>query len=306
MRHEQSLSPKDWQLLSEYMDGQLSSRDQARLEQRLNEREDLRAALDELRRTRAVLRSVKLKRVPRNFTLTPAMLPQPRPNPFARLIPVLNFTSALSALAMVVALVIGLLPGLSPSGGIRAAQEAPASATDMSTPEMAAGDTAAPIIIEWVPAYGLGGGGGGEGVSTMMEQQGSGGVVVPPETIEIAPPAAAMPVPEQKAPGATPEPDMTRQMVPTQPAAGVTAAPAAEQPAPESVSQAPLEGAGPILGVRPESEARANNQAAVKALSDENRAARPVAFPWIIPALLALIAAGSWLTVRILRRKFPA
>lgn len=63
----------EWEALSAYLDNQLPPKDRARLEARLKQEADLRQALEELRRTRAVLRSQRPLRAPRNFTLTPAM-----------------------------------------------------------------------------------------------------------------------------------------------------------------------------------------------------------------------------------------
>ena len=64
---------RDWEALSAYLDDQLKAKDRVRLESRLNENPELRSALEELRRTRAVLRSQPPLRAPRNFTLTAEM-----------------------------------------------------------------------------------------------------------------------------------------------------------------------------------------------------------------------------------------
>jgi hypothetical protein len=67
------IPPRDWEDLSAYMDGQLAPKERQKLEARLQTRADLRLALEELRRTRAVLRARLPVRAPRNFTLTQAM-----------------------------------------------------------------------------------------------------------------------------------------------------------------------------------------------------------------------------------------
>jgi anti-sigma factor RsiW len=59
--------------LSAYLDGQLTPKERSRLEKKLQASADLRAAMEEMRRTRAVLRSQPRLRAPRNFTLTPEM-----------------------------------------------------------------------------------------------------------------------------------------------------------------------------------------------------------------------------------------
>jgi hypothetical protein len=68
------LSPRDWEVLSAFLDGQLSAQEKALLEIRLQENPELQQGFEELRRTKAVLRSLPRYHVPRNFTLTPAMI----------------------------------------------------------------------------------------------------------------------------------------------------------------------------------------------------------------------------------------
>ncbi len=97
------LSPRDLESLSAYLDGQLPAGEQRRLESRLAQEPALRASLEEMRRTRLLLRSLPRARAPRNFTLKPNMIP-------ARPRPVFSFAalswSALSALAALILAVI--------------------------------------------------------------------------------------------------------------------------------------------------------------------------------------------------------
>lgn len=74
------LSTHDWEILSAYLDGELTSQEQTRLEHSLQQRIDLQQALDELRRTRIILRSAARVRAPRNFSLTPAMVGELKPS----------------------------------------------------------------------------------------------------------------------------------------------------------------------------------------------------------------------------------
>lgn len=62
---------RELEALSAYLDGQLSSKERTNLERLLEERADLRTALDGLSHTRAILRSQPPLRAPRNFILTP-------------------------------------------------------------------------------------------------------------------------------------------------------------------------------------------------------------------------------------------
>src|SRR5512142_1758722 len=68
------ISNRDYEQLSAYIDGQLSPAERRKLEERLRARTDLQVALDEMNRTRSLLRSAPRRRAPRNFTLTPAMV----------------------------------------------------------------------------------------------------------------------------------------------------------------------------------------------------------------------------------------
>ena len=72
------LTPKDWELISTYLDGQLTGTEKRLLMDQLALRPELNQGLEELRRTRAVLRAAPRRRAPRNFTLTPAMVSQTR------------------------------------------------------------------------------------------------------------------------------------------------------------------------------------------------------------------------------------
>ena len=74
------LSTHDWEILSAYLDGELTSQEKTRLEHSLQQRIDLQQALDELRRTRIILRSAARVRAPRNFSLTPAMVGELKPS----------------------------------------------------------------------------------------------------------------------------------------------------------------------------------------------------------------------------------
>jgi anti-sigma factor RsiW len=101
-----NLSPRDWELLSSYMDGQLSDGKRVQLEARLEVSPDLRAALDELTRTRAMLRSLPRMKAPRSFKLTPEMVGQREPR---RLYPFFQLASALTSVMLVLVLLTDFL-----------------------------------------------------------------------------------------------------------------------------------------------------------------------------------------------------
>ena len=73
------MTPRDWETLSAYLDGQLTSEEQARLEARLGKDPHLQRALGELQRTRSLVRSMPRLKAPRNFTLAPEQVGERHP-----------------------------------------------------------------------------------------------------------------------------------------------------------------------------------------------------------------------------------
>jgi len=125
-------------LLSAYLDGELSTREQDLLESRLATDPELRARLEELRRTVSLVRDLPQVQAPRNFLLTPSMVSRTRPRPAPRrwLAPALTFATAASALSCVAVLSMGLLVG-----GLLGATKAPGGAAY----EVAMEPTEAPV-----------------------------------------------------------------------------------------------------------------------------------------------------------------
>lgn len=147
------LSPRDFDLLSAYMDGQISARDLAAVEKRLKDDPEARQALAELRQMRAALRALPARKVPHHFTLTRSMAQAQR---MPRAIPLLRFSSVLSALVMAFLFVLQLGPRLMPTAMAPAPVMESYAAEDASSKEA----ENSPIII-W--NQGPTGGGGGMG-----------------------------------------------------------------------------------------------------------------------------------------------
>ena len=99
-------SPRDLDLLSIYLDGQLSATDRARLEARLQADPDLRSVYDGLRQTRALLRQLPARRAPRNFRLTPQMAGVKLSLP--RSFPIFRFASVLASILLFIGYAINL------------------------------------------------------------------------------------------------------------------------------------------------------------------------------------------------------
>jgi hypothetical protein len=92
------MKQRDIELLSSYLDGQLSSVDTAHLEARLRTDPDLRSVLQDLRGARSLLRQLPMRKAPRNFTLTPKMVGKNPPLP--RSYPVFKFSAALATILL--------------------------------------------------------------------------------------------------------------------------------------------------------------------------------------------------------------
>ncbi len=92
------MKQRDLELLSSYLDGQLSPSDAARLEARLLVEPDLRSVLRDLRSARTMLRQLPMRKAPRNFRLTPKMVGKNPPLP--RVYPAFRFTSALATILL--------------------------------------------------------------------------------------------------------------------------------------------------------------------------------------------------------------
>lgn len=111
-------SNRDYEKLSAYIDGELSSREKRKLEERIQAHPDLQAALRQLTQTKKLLQMTPHRRAPRNFTLTPAMVSEikarGKQSSFTHLFPALSFTSALATLALMISFVFQLIPGIQP------------------------------------------------------------------------------------------------------------------------------------------------------------------------------------------------
>ncbi len=105
------MNPRDLEFLSAYLDGQLNPSDSARLESRLASDESLRAALDNLRSTRGLLRQLPSRRAPRSFTLTRQMAGIKPPTP--RAVPVFRFATVLATFLFIITFVVNGLIALS-------------------------------------------------------------------------------------------------------------------------------------------------------------------------------------------------
>ncbi len=209
------MNKRDLELLSSYVDGQLSPSDSARLEGRLSTDPDLRTVLDDLRGTRRLLRGLPMRKAPRNFTLTPRMVGKNPPLP--RSYPAFRLVSALATLLLFFTFGLNFL---------------------------------APQMASQVPAYGRGGGGGGD-AETFAAGAAPVATEAPateaPALTEAPVEAPAIEPPQALAPESTlSAEDSARNQVATSEKNGVTEEPEVLSQAP----QAPIQNAQPMQ--RPE------------------------------------------------------
>ncbi len=328
-----TLTPQDWAQLSGYLDGQLSAEAARKLEARLALSAELRQGLEELRRTRAMLRSLRPHPVPHNFTLTRAMAAETRR--VSRWFPVLSFSSVIATLSAVVLMGLRLLPLSAPNlMAAPAAAPAPMMMESMeaaSAPAEAGADMAVeptPMIITWGfqggPGFGMGGGGAdmmGRGGAEMED----GAVAVPvpapagldtPEvgtyaeesTLELAEEPAPTEVPAEPA-GEMAAAEPTPTEAPAEPPAAKEA-PAASLAAPTEV---PLQSGDLILGLpAPEDQGQmlipqssgAQTYAAPSESRESQENTSPVSQqPWALPAGLLALGVGLGLAAWQVRRR---
>ena len=159
MKNTINLTSKQWQLLSAYLDGELSEKEKNKAEFLLKSEAQMAQALENLRNTKSLLRLLPIRKVPRQYTLTRQEALANRPG---WLVNSLRILSGVSAAALVVLLAADLLqPTMMTSPEVMmesmVMQEAPA-AESMTVPA----DDAQLQPFKFQPApYGMGMGGGG-------------------------------------------------------------------------------------------------------------------------------------------------
>lgn len=292
----EQISNTEWILLSSYLDGELNPTEKAQVEFLLRTRPEMQQAYQSLVDTKATLRRAAPHQAPRNFTLTPQMIPQPRRNFW--LVPVLRFSSVAAALVAVILFFnpFTVLPQAVPMAAVtleNAAQETPAAALSA--------DTAAtqPPVIYWggPPPQAKTDGAGGASVGTLCPEGpcqysaggGYGG-------------GGDLPAPNVNA--ATPE-DLLRSFAEAPPAPDETpvAAPDVSLPAATPAGDSSLTGSGPILGVQTEGSASMDTAApkeftqSLPMVTADNasaagQSASTTARIWVAAGLLVLALAG--------------
>ncbi len=89
---------RDYELISAYLDNQLNSKERAKFEARLKAEPELLKELQEISRTRSLLRNMPRLRAPRNYYIKPQAVPVRRT---LRLAPVFGIVSAVASVVLV-------------------------------------------------------------------------------------------------------------------------------------------------------------------------------------------------------------
>ena len=275
---------KIWSDLSAYLDGELTGREKAALEQRLQKDAQLRSELNQMKATRAMLRSLPRRKVPHDFSLTPEMAKAAQKNTWW---PMFGYASLASALVAIVLLVVQILPGTMFTQGVLQAAKPEAG---MAAESVMANDQAAasPEVIFWgglqqyapmIAAEGKGGAGGvGGGALDITAIQPYAQPEAPAAESAALPQATEAPVMGlmQEQPTASPEAEAF---------AKDSGSPTQEsQPAELQAYAVQQQASGPILGVRPSEEANA-----ITVPSTTEAETAPQAVVRRIPSYLAFI-----------------
>lgn len=105
------ISPRDLELLSAYLDGELDQKETVRIEARLKVENDLNSTLQSLALSRDMVRSLPRLKAPRNFTLTAEMAGVQRKKTW--LFSTLRLSSAFASLLLILVLMGDFLTGAS-------------------------------------------------------------------------------------------------------------------------------------------------------------------------------------------------
>lgn len=289
---KEQLNSHDLILLSAYLDGELDPREKVRVEALLQSNPQAKEVYESLVRTKAVLRSAPLRKVPRNFTLSTAIVQQPR-RPLV-LIPALRFSSVLATLVAVWMFVSQLLPGMA-TRPMTASEPVMESQTITETETMRIlavpeSSQETPPVVYWdgppPPAMGMGGGGG----------------ITPGCPDAFCGVAADFPYEEGRGGGI--EETFKAQGLPESRSGNIQL-----NPIPTQVEPLPLEGSGPVLGVRPPEEQgktlfTPDLSPATLPPAPQSEQERGMIRPaWLAAAGFAILAIALWLLSILLKQK---
>jgi hypothetical protein len=279
---------RDIDLISAYIDSQLSPAENSAVKARLQSDAKLNQLLQDLTYTRRLLQALPQKRAPRNFTLSADYAHAPRRVFWLQ--PALSFVSIAAAVTLVVLFASTYLLG----GTRNAATEAPAPMAAESLAMQDAAEDIPPGIILWNPQFGMGGGGsdtyaGGYG--------GGGGAGGPGWDLSATEVSSEPATPEELPAEPTPMPEAATEI--EEPPAAALTAPGAEEFTAKSANGSDLSTI--ILGL-PEEEIQGGIISPVETGLDARGASQP--FPTnLVMILSGIVAALAGAAAIFLRRR---
>ncbi len=104
-----SAEEKRQEMLTAYVDGALSPRHQSAFEQQLSQDPSLQAEVEQMQQHKLMMRQLPRRRVPRNFTLDPALYSPPQRQPLLQLYPAMRVATVLTAVFLIIAVSAELL-----------------------------------------------------------------------------------------------------------------------------------------------------------------------------------------------------
>ncbi len=143
-----SAEEKRQEQITAYVDGELSPRERQRFVQLMADDPGLQTEVAELQQFKQNLRQLPRRRVPRNFTLDPALYQAPQRQPLLQLYPAMRVATVITAVFLIIAVSADLLT----FGGANEAAPSAAPVAMQSAPaEEAAMETAADAAMEEMP-----------------------------------------------------------------------------------------------------------------------------------------------------------
>lgn len=214
------ISKHDWDALSAYLDGQLSTRELTRLEAKLSANIELRETLQELQKTRQLLRSQPRVTPPRNFMLTQDMVgsrPEILPG-WLRFTPALQFASVIASVLLVLVFMGDLLTLRPTSLGMIGALDNAPQAMEVAEPlvEMESEGVVIEEALELPPAMMEKSMRGTPGPAELLEGESALGQAQPAEKTSPASPILAAPAGEEMESDAVRAPEVLTPAVPAE------------------------------------------------------------------------------------------
>lgn len=124
-----SAEEKRQEMLAAYVDGALSPRHQSAFEQQLSQDPKLQAEVEQMQQHKLMMRQLPRRRVPRHFTLDPALYSPPQRQPLLQLYPAMRVATVLTAVFLIIAVSAELL-------------------TPLRSADFAASESAAPVAMQ--------------------------------------------------------------------------------------------------------------------------------------------------------------